>query len=54
VIVGVAQAGCCHFDQKLILPGAFKLELDDLPLSGVLEQNRCFGEQSDSFRLWLR
>jgi hypothetical protein len=42
VVVGVTQAGGCHFDQEFALARAFELKLDHLPLSRLIEQNCCF------------
>jgi hypothetical protein len=51
VIVGVAEARRCHFDQEFALTGAFHIEFDHLPLSGLIEQDRCFAPHCDSLRM---
>jgi hypothetical protein len=51
VVVGVAKAGGRHFDQQFALAGTFELELDNLPLSRLIEQDCCFRSQGDSSRI---
>jgi hypothetical protein len=40
VIVGVAQSGCGHPDQHLVVPGPVEIQLDNFPLAGLLHQHR--------------
>ena len=41
MIVGVAQAGVLETHQELALPGLLEIDLENLPLAGLLTQDGC-------------
>ena len=40
VVIGMAEPGCHHLDQQLILAWFFDIDVDDLPLTWCVEQHR--------------